>query len=76
MRWLDGITDRMDMSSSKLLEMVKDWEAWRATIHEVTGLDMTEQQQPNMTGIPIKGRMVDTNPQKGKIMRKETGRRP
>ena len=35
MRWLDGITDTMDMNLSKLCEMVKDREAWRATIHEV-----------------------------------------
>ena len=53
MRRSDGITDSMDMSLSKLQEIVKDREAWRAAVHGVTESDMTWWLNSSIVGHPL-----------------------
>ena len=51
MRWLDGITDALEMHLGKLWEIVKDREPWRATVHRVTESDTTGRLNNNLVGL-------------------------
>ena len=53
MRWLNGITDSVDMSLSKLREIVKDRKAWCAAVHGVTESDMSERLNSNCIQEPL-----------------------
>ena len=52
MRWLDGIVDLMDMSFSKLQEIGKDREAWRAEVHRVAKSCLVAEQQQQLPELP------------------------